>query len=60
MWKSIIYQGLPIVYDFVCIVPGPGRIVIVILPLLALIQDKMANLRKIGVGANFIMSFIAS
>ena len=35
--KSIIYQGLPVVFYSVCNAPGPGHVSIVILPLLALI-----------------------
>ena len=31
--KSIIYQGLPVVFDSVCNAPGPGHVSIVISPL---------------------------
>ena len=33
--KSVIYQGLPILFDSVCNAPGPGHVSIVISPLLA-------------------------
>ena len=40
--KSIIYQGLPVVFDSVC--NAPGHIVIVISPLLAQIENQVAKI----------------
>ena len=42
---------MPAVFDTVCNAPGPGHVVIVISPLLALINDQVANLREIGADA---------
>ena len=45
--KSIIYQALPLIFDHVT--NTSGHIAIVVSPLLTLIEDQVATLRKYGI-----------
>ena len=45
--KSIIFQALPLIFDYVT--GTSGHIVIVVSPLLALIEDQVSTLRKFGI-----------
>ena len=47
--KSLVFQALPFIYD--CVANQHGHIVVVVSPLLNLITDQVANLRKLGISA---------
>ena len=50
--KSLVFQALPFIYD--CVANQHGHIVVVVSPLLNLITDQVANLRKLGISATSI------
>ena len=52
--KSLIYEALPLVFDYTTKLPG--HIVIVVSPLVSLMEDQVKYLRSIGVSAVNISS----
>ena len=52
--KSLLYQALPLVFDFTS--QEPGHIVVVISPLISLMEDQVSHLKELGLKAANISS----
>ena len=47
--KSLLYQALPLVFDFTS--QEPGHVVVVISPLISLMEDQVSHLKELGLKA---------
>ena len=55
--KSLVYQALPFVFDY--LFNKQGHIVVVVSPLLNLIAEQVSNLRELGINAVSISNVVS-